>query len=66
MFSRLPQWWRGVQAHAHSHHKAYHRCHHATHVSYLALVASRGPYTVAAGAMLFVLVAGYLLKLEDI
>lgn len=63
---KLPAWWGNLQKHAHSHHKAYHICHHTTHVSYLALVASHGPYSIAAAAMLFVLVVGYILKLEEL
>ncbi len=64
--TRFIQWLRCAQAHAHAYHKAYHRAHHVTHVSYLVLVVGHGPYTVAAGAMLVVVIVGYLLKLEEI
>jgi len=62
----LPAWWQNLQHHAHAHHKAYHRFHHVTHVSYLTLVAGHGPYSIAATAMLIVLIIGYVLKLEDL
>ena len=60
------QRWRAIQAHAHAHHKLYHGCHHAAHVSYLALVATHGAYHIAAFAMLVVVAVGFLLKLEEL
>lgn len=62
----LPAWWGELREHAHAHHKAYHRCHHATHLSYLALVATHGPYSIAAFAMLVVLVVGFVFKFEEL
>lgn len=62
----IANWWKVVQQHAHVHHKLYHGCHHASHVSYLALVATHGPYHVAALGMLVVLAIGFMLKLEEL
>lgn len=59
-------WWKSVQAHAHAHHKLYHGVHHASHVSYLALVATHGAYHYAAFIMLCVIAFGFLLKLEEL
>lgn len=66
MTSRLPAWWGNLQTHAHKHHKAYHRCHNASHLSYLTLVTFHGPYHIAAFVMLAVLLVGYVLKLEEL
>lgn len=63
---RIIRWWRVLQDHAHIHHKAYHRTHHGMHLCYLGLVATHGPYSIAAGGLFILVLLGWLLHLEDI
>lgn len=61
----MKELWRKLVAHAHEHHKAYHRMHHGTHLAYLGLVAFHGPYNVAAAGLFVILLLGWILHLED-
>lgn len=60
----LQEWLGKVRAHAHNHHKAYHHAHNGLHMGYLGLVTMHGPYHIAAGLLLVVIVIGYALQLE--
>lgn len=57
--------WTVVEHWAHNHHRAIHRTHSGAHVSYLAMVFFHGPYSYAAGFLLIIIIAMWLLHLED-
>ncbi len=59
------KWWKEAQDFAHRHHEACHRAHHGTHLAYFYMVASHGPYHIAAMALLILGDVFWLFKLED-
>lgn len=63
--SAFARWLASIREHAHRHHRAYHVAHNSTHVSYLTLVATHGPYSYAAAALLVIVVLGWLLHMEE-
>lgn len=62
---KLRELWHSLQHHAHEHHTAYHRTHHGMHLCYLGLVATHGPYSIAAGGLFVLVLFGLLLHLEE-
>jgi hypothetical protein len=69
MYDYLILWlthrWAACQNFAHIHHMAFKRTHHATHLAYFSMVASHGPYHIAALALLVMGIAFWLVKLEE-
>lgn len=56
--------YEALQHHAHAHHTAYHRAHNGLHMAYLGLVTAHGPYHIAAGLLLALLLIGYAMHME--
>jgi len=57
--------WEQCQHFAHNHHMAFKRTHHATHLAYFSMVASHGPYHIAALALLVMGIVFWLVRLEE-
>ena len=57
--------WKCLEHYVHLHQKRYHQAHGFCHASYFSMVFLHGPYNVFAGAMLLLIIVGWLLHLED-
>lgn len=55
-----------LQDYALRHHIAIKRAHSVSHLSYLTLVMTHGPYDIAAAVVLLITVVAYALHLEGI
>ncbi len=61
---KLKDLWQKCQHHAHVHHRAYKHTHHGMYLCYLGTLTFHGPYTIVAGALLVLLIIGWILHLE--
>lgn len=64
LLGRLKTYWAAAEQHASIHRHTYRAAHTSLHLTYLGLVASHGPYNVAAGVLFVVMVFGWALRLD--